>query len=129
MPGRLEVGGEAVGRADPLLARALGIAGIYQQPALFPDLTVAENIAMGLEAGRRLAAHRLARSGARGRRELLARAGRAHRPRRARSGALRMAEQQLVEIARALGAERAGPDHGRAHGALSRARGRAAVRA
>jgi rhamnose transport system ATP-binding protein len=29
----------------------LGIAAIYQQPALFPDLTVAENIALRLEAG------------------------------------------------------------------------------
>ena len=27
----------------------MGIAAIYQQPALFPDLTVAENVALGLE--------------------------------------------------------------------------------
>lgn len=31
-------------------ARALGIACIYQQPALFPDLSVAENIALRLES-------------------------------------------------------------------------------
>ena len=31
--------------------RQLGIACIYQQPALFPDLTVAENIALRLEPG------------------------------------------------------------------------------
>ena len=29
----------------------LGIAAIYQQPSLFPDLTVAENIALALESG------------------------------------------------------------------------------
>src|SRR5512134_531412 len=49
--GRLAVAGVPVNRADPLLARSLGIAPIYQQPALFPDLSVAENMAMGLEAG------------------------------------------------------------------------------
>src|ERR1700733_2302062 len=31
---------------SPHRARALGIIAIYQQPALFPDLTVAENIAL-----------------------------------------------------------------------------------
>src|SRR5690348_15783172 len=34
---------------SPRLARQLGIAAIYQQPALFPALSVAENIALGLE--------------------------------------------------------------------------------
>src|SRR5207302_5446646 len=48
--GTLEVCGEAVTQNDPVHARKLGIAAIYQQPALFPDLTVAENIALGLEA-------------------------------------------------------------------------------
>ena len=32
----------------------LGIAAIYQQPALFPDLTVAENVALGPGAARRV---------------------------------------------------------------------------
>ena len=31
---------------SPAKARALGISVIYQQPALFPDLSVAENIAL-----------------------------------------------------------------------------------
>src|SRR5271163_5008818 len=47
--GTLEVRGEIIAGNDPVRARALGIAAIYQQPALFPDLTVAENIALGLE--------------------------------------------------------------------------------
>ena len=50
--GTLEVEGQS-GRATSTRSRArdLGIAAIYQQPALFPDLTVAENIAIGLEPG------------------------------------------------------------------------------
>src|SRR5271167_4851663 len=47
--GTLEVRGHLVVDNDPVRARALGIAAIYQQPALFPDLSVAENIALGLE--------------------------------------------------------------------------------
>src|SRR5687768_10104368 len=47
--GTLEVRGEQITDNDPVRARRLGIAAIYQQPALFPDLTVAENIALGLE--------------------------------------------------------------------------------
>src|SRR5690349_10921224 len=46
--GTIEVQGRRVEQNDPVRARALGIAAIYQQPALFPDLTVAENIAIGL---------------------------------------------------------------------------------
>src|SRR5437763_3350135 len=49
--GSLEVRGEQITDNDPVRARRLGIAAIYQQPALFPDLTVAENIALGLEPG------------------------------------------------------------------------------
>src|SRR5262249_41910922 len=88
---------------DPATARDLGVAAIYQQPALFPDLTVAENVAIGLEAG---GPWRLVNWGARRRRaeELLRRGGAKGNPRRGvrdRS----MPEQQLVEIARALGAD------------------------
>src|SRR5262249_57034493 len=49
--GTLEVQGQNVEANNPVRARELGIAAIYQQPALFPDLTVAENIALGLEPG------------------------------------------------------------------------------
>ena len=38
--GTVEVGGTAVERPDPTRMRALGIAPIYQQPALLPDLSV-----------------------------------------------------------------------------------------
>src|SRR5208282_4170040 len=47
--GRIEVAARSVGYLTPALAHKLGIACIYQQPALFPDLTVAENIALRLE--------------------------------------------------------------------------------
>src|SRR5437764_5899627 len=47
--GTLEVQGRLIEDNDPVRARKLGIAAIYQQPALFPDLAVAENIALGLE--------------------------------------------------------------------------------
>src|SRR4030095_11402467 len=49
--GESAVSGRIVPEMDPATARALGIAAIYQQPSLFPDLTVAENIALALESG------------------------------------------------------------------------------
>ena len=101
--GELLVGGRAVAHNSPRIARALGIAAIYQQPALFPDLTVAENVAHGLEPGgswRRVDwAKRRSRA-----RELLTLVGARIDP-EAEAGSLSMPEQQLVEIARALGAD------------------------
>jgi rhamnose transport system ATP-binding protein len=47
--GTLELAGEVVAQNDPLASRRRGITAIYQQPALFRELTVAENIAIGLE--------------------------------------------------------------------------------
>src|SRR5580765_1751077 len=47
--GTIEIEGKAVEQLTPRSAHALGIAAIYQQPALFPDLSVAENIALALE--------------------------------------------------------------------------------
>src|SRR5215510_14367958 len=49
--GTIEVEGRRIDHNSPLVSRSLGIAAIYQQPALFPDLTVAENMAMGFESG------------------------------------------------------------------------------
>jgi rhamnose transport system ATP-binding protein len=101
--GTLRVEGRAVAHMTPALSRALGIAAIYQQPALFPDLTVAENIALSLEAG-----SAWARVDWRARRRraaaLLERVGAAIDPDRLVE-TLSMPEQQIVEIARAIGAD------------------------
>lgn len=101
--GTLAIDGQIVERFDPAHARSLGVAAIYQQPALFPDLTVAENIAIGLEPG---GPWRWIDWGRRRRhaRELLALVGSSIDPDR-EVRALSMPEQQLVEIARALGAD------------------------
>jgi rhamnose transport system ATP-binding protein len=45
--GTLRVAGEETTLRSPKDARELGLAVIYQQPALFPDLDVAENVFMG----------------------------------------------------------------------------------
>ncbi len=100
--GEIIIAGQTVSELTPTTARALGIACIYQQPALFPDLTVAENIALRLEAGS--AWRKLDWRGRETRaQELLARIGAAIAP-DAEVRALSMPEQQLVEIACALGA-------------------------
>ena len=100
--GEITVAGRTLAGLTPALAQTLGIACIYQQPALFPDLTVAENIGLRLEhghAGRRIDwAARRAQAAA-----LLARVG-ANIPPEAEVGTLSMPEQQLVEIACAIGA-------------------------
>jgi ABC-type sugar transport system ATPase subunit len=101
--GTLTVAGRAVPHMTPALARSLDIAVIYQQPSLFPHLTVAENLALTLEAGsvwRRVHwASRRQRALA-----LLEEAGAAIDPDRLAS-TLSMPEQQMVEIARAVGAD------------------------
>ena len=100
--GTIRVGGTEVSALTPSSAHKLGIACIYQQPALFPDLTVAENIALRLEPGsafRRVAwPERQSRAN-----DLLRRIGAAISP-AAEVRSLSMPEQQLVEIACALGA-------------------------
>jgi rhamnose transport system ATP-binding protein len=101
--GTLEINGELIAHNDPVRSRNLGVAAIYQQPALFPDLTVTENLAIGLEPG---GAWRRVRWGERRRRacQLLDRVGASIDP-DADVRSLTMPEQQLVEIARALGAD------------------------
>ena len=101
--GTIRVRGEVVPHMDPRISKALGIAAIYQQPSLFPDLTVAENIALALETG---GAWRTLNWKARSRlaAELLERAGSSIDPERL-VATLSMPEQQLVEIAKAIGAD------------------------
>ena len=101
--GSLEVAGQPVPHMTPALARALGIAAIYQQPALFPDLTVAENIALALD--RSAAWTRIDWRARRQRAEaLLAKIGAPIDPDRLVE-TLSMPEQQIVEIAKAIGAD------------------------
>lgn len=99
--GTIEIEGHPVLHNSPQRSRALGIAAIYQQPALFPDLSVAENMALGFETGGlwRLIDWRSRRTRAR---ELLDRIGAAIDA-DAPVSTLTMPEQQMVEIAKSLG--------------------------
>jgi rhamnose transport system ATP-binding protein len=100
--GRIEICGKDLGHNDPAISRSLGVAAIYQQPSLFPDLTVAENIALSLEMGDRdwkvdwKTRHRRA--------EALMKSLGASIDSRRLARTLSMADQQVVEIAKAIGA-------------------------
>ncbi len=100
--GEVVIDGQPITDNSPQLAKSLGIAAIYQQPALFPELAVAENIALGVE---RISSWQPINWKARHERaaELLAEVG-ARISTEALAGELTMPQQQLAEIARALGA-------------------------
>jgi rhamnose transport system ATP-binding protein len=98
--GTLTINGEAVTLASPTAAREAGVAVIYQEPTMFPDLNVAENVFMGRMPTRGIG--RLDRESMREQvvsvLELLdVRLD----PGRAARG-LPIADQQIVEIAKAL---------------------------
>ncbi len=98
--GTLAVDGQPVVLNGPNAARDAGISIIYQEPTLFPDLTVAENIFMGrqpLRAGRRIDRPAMNRGAS----EIFTRLGVALDPQRQARG-LSVADQQIVEIAKAL---------------------------
>ena len=98
--GRMLVDGAAVDFHSPTDARDAGIAVIYQEPTLFPDLSVAENVVMGghpLGSGRRIDFKALNRTV----KELLDRLGVKLDPEQPVKG-LSIADQQIVEIAKAL---------------------------
>ena len=98
--GRLLVNGVEVALSGPAAAIAAGIAVIYQEPTLFPDLTVVENIFIGrqpLLAGRRIDRGAMSTQA----RAIFKRLGVPLDPDRIARG-LSIAEQQLVEIAKAL---------------------------
>lgn len=97
--GQIEMDGRAVAPANPRDAMALGITAVFQEPALVPQLTVAENLTLGREyvrwgllrrsKNRAEALQALARTGASIDPDVLVRD-------------LSRAERQIVEIARAL---------------------------
>jgi rhamnose transport system ATP-binding protein len=98
--GTLLVDGNEVTFTGPADAKAAGIAVIYQEPTLFPDLSVAENIAMGNQPLTKLRQIDRKAMNANATR-LFARLGVQIDPARPARG-LSIADQQLVEIAKAL---------------------------
>jgi rhamnose transport system ATP-binding protein len=98
--GTIELDGRPLELTSPADALAAGIAVIYQEPTLFPDLTVAENIVMGRQPRRSLRRvdRRAMNTLASG---FFARLGVAIDPDRPARG-LSIADQQIVEIAKAL---------------------------
>ena len=98
--GRIELDGSEVQIHGPAHARELGIAVIHQEPRLFPDLSVAENVFLGHQPKTRLGSidwTRMRRDAARLFDELEVSIA----PDSPVRG-LSMADQQLVEIAKAL---------------------------
>ena len=97
--GEIKIDGKPVTIDGPLGAKALGVAIIYQELALAPNLTVAENIYLGREARRGPAVDRGAMAS--GCADILARLGATFGP-QTLVGDLSIAERQMVEVARAI---------------------------
>src|SRR4051812_46863232 len=101
--GRVLVDGEPTDFHGPADARDAGVAVIYQEPTLFPDLSIAENVMMGrhpLGSLRRIDRTALHRTVA----GLMERLGVRLDPQQPVRG-LSIADQQIVEIAKALSFE------------------------
>ena len=98
--GTMEFAGQLYSPTGPQDARATGVAMIYQELNLAPDLSVEDNIMLGLEV-RRFGFLRRSEQRARVT-EALAMLGHAGLPLSARISELSVAARQVVEIARAL---------------------------
>jgi len=95
----IQIDGKPVHINGPLSAKAQGIAIIYQELSLSPNLTVAENIYLGREARRGPLIDRAGMFA--GCAEILENLGATFGP-RTLVGDLSIAEQQMVEVARAI---------------------------
>ena len=102
--GEMAIDGRPYAPRTPIEARRAGVAMIYQELSLAPDLTVMENVLLGAEPTRKGSWSQLvdwpamrARASA-----ALAQLGHEDIPPDAIAGELSVAQQQLVEIARAL---------------------------
>lgn len=100
--GTIDLEGQTFQQGSPRSARDQGIAIIYQEPSLFPDLTLAENVYVGQQpkSGGRVDWAAMATRTA----ELFADLGIDLDPRRQARG-LSIADQQMVEIVKALSVE------------------------
>ncbi|MEV4171268.1 ATP-binding cassette domain-containing protein [Nonomuraea sp. NPDC049709] len=96
--GTITVLGETVDELTPGRATELGIAIVHQHPAVLPDMTVAENIAVAVP-GRFLAGDRHAAM-----RSILDRVGCTAHP-QDRVGGLSIAQKHLLELAKAMAVE------------------------
>ena len=96
--GELLINGEVVHIKSPADAQRHGVVAIYQEPLIFPDLTVAENIFMGHRNRGRVVSWRRLRRDAR---EVL-RALDVDLDPNAPASTLTVGEQQAVEIAKAM---------------------------
>ncbi|GGN69351.1 ribose import ATP-binding protein RbsA 1 [Actinoplanes lobatus] len=102
--GRIEFEGVTAEIRSTTDAIALGIATVYQEPQLFPELTVAENIFLGREIRSTFRKVDWAAQNAKVV-ELLELLGLPERYATAEVGTLSVAEQQQVSIAKALAAD------------------------
>jgi ribose transport system ATP-binding protein len=98
--GQMMLDGQRYAPRDPMAARRAGVAMIYQELSLAPDLSVADNILLGMEPTRfgvldRAAMRTIAS-------DALAELGRPEIAPDRQAGDLAVADQQLVEIARAI---------------------------
>ncbi len=101
--GDFRLGGEEVDFRSTADSKAAGVAVIYQEPTLFPDLSVAENLFMGRQPRDRIGSidRRAMREGAA---RLFTRLGVHIDPERPALG-LSIADQQIIEIAKAISLE------------------------
>ncbi|HET6668349.1 MAG TPA: sugar ABC transporter ATP-binding protein [Intrasporangium sp.] len=98
--GEMLLDGQSVDFGSTAESKSLGIAVIYQEPTLFPDLSVTENIFMGrqpLTSGRRIDRGDMHSQAE----KLFERLGVHIDPRRPALG-LSIADQQIIEIAKAI---------------------------
>jgi ribose transport system ATP-binding protein len=98
--GDLLFDGRPVRFADPRQALARGITAVYQELTVLPAMSVVDNVMLGQERSRRGMLDRARQRRLAG--EALARVGLGDLDLDAEAGTLSLANQQLVEIARAL---------------------------